>query len=118
MGAIVAGLLTFGLFLGPLVVRLVLDRRADGATAVAADIRAAVRRRLGGESMVSVHVEPKGLWTPGRVRVSAPSAYEELIDKVLPVVVKAIPAGYELVVRPAPPRPAPAAELPRLPRAA
>lgn len=119
MGAILAGLLTVGLFLGPLIARFVFDRRADRADALGAEIRGAVRHRLGGESMVSVQVQPQGLWTRGRILLSAPTAYETLIDKVLPVVVKAIPVGYELVVRPAPRRAAPVAEqTPRLPRAA
>jgi hypothetical protein len=119
MGAIVAGLLTLGLFLAPLVARIVFDRRAERAAVIGADVRAVVRHRLGGESMVSVQVESKGLWSPGRVRLSTPSGYEGLIEKAWPAVVACIPAGYELIVRPAPRRPAPAAgEAPRLSRAA
>jgi len=106
MGAILAGLLVFALVLGPLVARVVFDRRLQRASAVAADVRAAVRQRLGGESFVSVQVWPTGLWGRGRVLLSAPSGYEDLIQKVWPVVIKCIPAGHDLVVRPAPPRPA------------
>jgi hypothetical protein len=119
MAAILAAVLTLGVFLGPLLARLVLDRRADSANVVAAQIRSAVRRRLGGDSMISVLVEPKSFLQPGRIRLSAPSGYEGLIETVWPAVVKCVPAGYELVVRPAPPRRAPAAaESPRLSRAA
>ena len=50
--------------------------------------------------MVSVQVRPEGLWRRGRVLLSAPSGDEELIEKVWPAVVKRVPAGYELVVRP------------------
>jgi len=101
MDAIVAGLAIAVLFVGPLVARIVFDRRAERASVLAADLRAVVRRRLGGDSMVSVHVRPEGFWMPGRVLVSAPGGYEDLIEKVWPAVVKRIPAGHELVVRPA-----------------
>ncbi len=106
MGAILAGLLVFGLVLGPLVARVIFDRKLQRAAAVAADVRAAVRGRLGGESFVSVQVWPRWLSGRGRVLLSAPSGYEDLIQKVWPVVVKCIPADHDLVVRPAPPRPA------------
>jgi hypothetical protein len=99
MGAILAGLLVFALFLGPIIARLVLDRRLDRANIVAADVRAAVRRRLGGDSMVSVQVESAGLWSPGRVVLRAPGGYQDLVEKVWSVVALRVPAGYELVVR-------------------
>jgi hypothetical protein len=99
MEAMLVGLLVFAVFLGPLIARLVLDRRLDRANIVAADIRAAVRHRLGGDSMVSVQVEPAGLWSPGRVLLVAPGGYQDLIEKVLSVVALRVPAGYELVVR-------------------
>jgi len=99
MGAILAGLLVFALFLGPLVVRLAFDRRAERANVVAADVRAAVRRRLGGDSMVSVQVQPDGLWSPGRVLLVAPGGYEGLIERVWSAVALRVPPGYELVVR-------------------
>ena len=98
MGAILGGLLVLVLFIGPLVARLVFDRRFERANAIAADLRAAVRRRLGGESMVSVEVRAAGFWTPGRVVLSASSAYLGLIEKVWPAVARRVPAGYELVV--------------------
>ena len=112
MEAILAGLLVFAVFLGPFIARLVFDRRLDRANIVAADVRAAVRRRLGGDSMVSVQVEPAGLWSPGRVLLVAPGGYQDLIEKVWSVVALRVPAGYELVVRASAPRPlaAPAPE--------
>ncbi len=119
MGAIVAALLTFGLFVGPLVWCLVMDRRTERAAAIAAEIRATVRHRLGGESMVSVQVKPRGFWKPGRILLAAPSGYEELIEKVWQPVAKRVPAGYELVVRPAWSRAgAPQVDALPLPRAA
>jgi len=106
MGTVMAGLLVFAVFVGPLIARLVFDRRLDRANIVAADVRAAVRRRLGGDSMVSVHVDAAGVWSRGRVLLVAPSGYHDLIAKVWSTVALRVPAGYELVVRaPAAPRP-------------
>ena len=112
MEAILAGLLVLAVFFGPLIARLAFDRRLDRANIVAADVRAAVRHRLGGDSMVSVQVEPAGLWSPGRVLLVAPGGYQDLIEKVWSVVALRVPAGYELVVRASAPRPpaAPASE--------
>ena len=118
MAATVAGLLMLGVFVGPLIARLVFDRRIDRANAVAADIRSVVRQRLGGDSMVSVQVEPAGMWSPGRVRLSAPSGYQALIAQVWSVVVKHVPDGYELVVRGAPAPASVPAAVPPLSRAA
>ncbi len=101
MAAILAGFLAVSLFIVPLIARIVFDRRVDRANRVAADVRAAVRRRLCGESFVTVDVRAPGLWTPGRILLSAPRGYHELIEKVWPTVARSIPAGYELVVRPA-----------------
>src|SRR5262245_18155950 len=106
MAAILAGFLMVALFVGPLVARIIFDRRAERASVVAADLRAAVRRRLGGESMVSVHVRPEGIWLPGRVLLSAPTGYEDLVEKVWPALARRIPAGHELVVRSARTQPA------------
>ena len=119
MGAFLAAVLVLALFLGPLIARLILDRRVDRANIVAADVRAAVRHRLGGDSMVSVQVEPAGLWSSGRVVLRAPGGYQELIEKVWSAVALRVPAGYELVVRaPAAPRPMAAPSAPPLSRAA
>src|SRR4030095_1533232 len=81
MEAFLAGLLVFAVFFGPFIARLVFDRRLDRANIVAADVRAAVRHRLGGDSMVSVQVEPAGLWSRGRVLLVAPGRYQALIEK-------------------------------------
>lgn len=99
MTALVAVVLMLAVFVGPLVARVVIDRRADRAAAIAADLRAAVRARLGGESMVSVEVRPEGVWSGGRVMLFAPTGYERLIQEVWPVVARRLPPGYELVVR-------------------
>ena len=56
METVMAGLLLVAVFVGPLVARLVFDRRLERANIVAADVRAEVRRRLGGDSMLAVQV--------------------------------------------------------------
>lgn len=102
MAAIFGAVMAFGVFFGPLLARVVLDRRLQRADAIAADVRAAIRRRLGGDSVISVDVRPSGWWSAGRIRLSAPWGYQDLIERVWPVLALRIPAGYELVVRPAP----------------
>jgi len=51
-----------------------------------------------GESVLSVHVEPRGAWRTGRVHLSAPGGYEFLIASVSGAVIARLPAHYELVV--------------------
>ena len=63
-----------------------------------ADISAAANRALGGESVLSVRVEPRGPWRAGRVHLSAPGGYEFLIASVSGVVISRLPDRYELVV--------------------
>ena len=100
MEAIFAAALIGALVAGPLALRAWVDRKRERATAVRADMRALINRRLRGESMLSVDVLPETLWRAGRVVLSAPSGYECLTQAVMPVVVKRLPAGYELVVHP------------------
>ena len=98
MEAILGGLLVVVLFVGPLVARLVFDRRLERANVIGADLRAAIRRRLGGESMVSVNVRAPGFWSRGALCSRCRAAYLGLIEKVWPAVARRVPAGYELVV--------------------
>jgi hypothetical protein len=98
MEAIFAALLMLALFIGPLIARIHVDRQADRADALAADLRAAIRRRLGGDSMVSVDVRAASPWRAGRVRLSAPGGYAALVEKAWPSVARRLPARYELVV--------------------
>jgi len=119
MGAIISIVLLLGLFVGPLAARVVFDRRADRAAVVAADLRAAIRRRLGGESLVSVYVSSPSFGRPGSVLLSVPAGYGSLIEEVWPVVAERLPADHDLVVRPGSIRPLrAAAPVQRLPRAA
>jgi hypothetical protein len=98
MEAILALLFIAALTLGPLVVMAARDRRRESAEIVGADIRAAVRRRLHGESLLSVQVTPATLRRPGRVVLSTPSGYEYLTEAVWLTVATRMPPGYELVV--------------------
>src|SRR5213593_3815452 len=103
MDAIVAVLFIAALIAVPLGVLAVRDRRRESAEAVLADIRAAVRRRLRGESLLSVGVTPATLTRPGRVVLSTPTGYEYLTKAVWSTVARRVPPGYELVVtRPSP----------------
>jgi hypothetical protein len=103
MEAVLALLFIAALTLGPLAVMVARDRRYQSAEIVGADIRAAVRRRLRGESLLSVQVTPATFRRPGRVVLSTPSGYEYLTETVWSTVVTRMPPGYELVVtRPSP----------------
>jgi hypothetical protein len=98
MDAVLAVLFIAALVAAPLGVMALRDRRRESAEIIGADIRAAVRRRLRGESLLSVAVTPATLRRPGRVVLSTPSGYEYLTEAVWPAVVKRVPPGYELVV--------------------
>jgi len=103
MDAVLAVLFIGALIAGPLGVLAVRDRRRESAEAILADIRAVVRRRLRGESMLSVQVAPATLTRPGRVVLSTPTGYEYLTKAVWSTVATRVPPGYELVVtRPSP----------------
>ena len=99
MMAIVVALLAGLVFLGPLGWRVWLDVRLARADSIGADIRAAVNRRLRGESLLSVLVTPRLLWGRGQVIVSVPSGYEWLVEAAWPALTEHTPAGYDLVVR-------------------
>ncbi|HEV8436842.1 MAG TPA: hypothetical protein VGT40_01985 [Methylomirabilota bacterium] len=99
MTAIIAALLVGALFLGPLVWRIRLDKREARADAVAADIRAAVNRRLRGESLLSVFVIPPSLSRTGRIVLSAPTGYEWLIETAWRDVVSHAPSDYDVVFK-------------------
>ena len=104
MEAMIGVLLIGLLFLGPLGWRVWADRKHAQADAVAARIRAAVNRRLRGESFLSVRVTSRGLTRPGRIVLSTPGGYDWLVERVWSAVLPHVPPGYELVVKPGPPR--------------
>jgi len=96
-GAVLA--LVCAMVLGPLVWRAVYDRRQARAQALGADIRHAVDKELGGESLITVQVEPGTFWRLGRVVLSIPSDWRWLMKPTWDRVLAATPAGYELVVQ-------------------
>ena len=109
------------LFIGPLGWRIWEDRQRAKADLVTAGVRAALRRRLHGESLVSVSVRPESRWHAGQVVLSVPSSHEWLVEQAWRDVVSQTPAGYEVVVRAGDPRAARPAAAPaarELPRAA
>jgi hypothetical protein len=91
-------LIGIGPVVGALLWRGRQDRLRRRANHVRADISAAANRVLGGESVLSVHVEPRVAWRTGRVHLSAPGGYEFLIASVSGAVIARLPAHYELVV--------------------
>ena len=98
MMAMIVTIVTGMLFLGPVLWRMWLDHRWAEADVVGAEFRAAVNRKLRGESFLAVHVTARSLFRPGRIVLSVPSGYESLIQTAWPVMVSRIPAGYELVL--------------------
>lgn len=95
----VATLVGLVLVVGPLVWRVARDRSENRALGIRAYVQSLVDRKLGGESFVSVHVTPRGLWSVGQVIVAVPSGWESLLEEVWPVLMARTPRGYELVVR-------------------
>lgn len=86
------------LVIGPLAWSSWRDRRQTEALAVRARLQWVVDRNLGGESLIAVAVAPPTIWRSGRVLLSAPADWEWLLERVWKVVIREVPAGYELVV--------------------
>lgn len=100
MEALLAIILIGTMLLLPLGLGAWSDRRRARAERLGAEIRAAVNRRLRGESLLAIQVEPAGLWRPGRVVLDAPSGYADLAETAWPAVAPRVPEDYELVVKP------------------
>jgi hypothetical protein len=98
---LVALVLMVSLVVGPLLWRVRQDRRQARAEMLRADANAALFRAFGGESLVAVHVRPPSAWRPGRVVLSAPADWQELLPSAWARVAPLVPAGWELVVTPA-----------------
>ena len=86
------------LVIAPLALRSWQERMQDRGLAIRADIDAALRRRLHGESLLGVHVVPEAPWRAGRVELSMPSQWEPVLAQVSPTVFARVPSGYDLVV--------------------
>jgi hypothetical protein len=106
------------LVLGPLAWRAVHDRRQARAIAVSADVRHAIDRELGGESLIAVQVEPDTIWRSGRVVLSIPSDWRWLMKATWERALATTPIGYELVVQQRETPPPPATGYPGQPRVA
>jgi hypothetical protein len=89
-----------GLASAPLLWLARQDRRRARAEALRAEVNAALFRAFAGESLVAVQIEPPSVWRAGRVILSAPSDWQELLAEAWPPVTALVPAGYELVVKP------------------
>jgi len=87
------------LVLGPLAWRTRYDRLTARGLLLHADVDAAVRHALGGESFVSVHVVPSTAWRRGRVILAAPTGWAWLIERSWKRAAAATPADYDLVIR-------------------
>jgi hypothetical protein len=87
------------LVIGPIAWRAWRDRCDARALAVRAEVSAALRQALHGDSFVAVHVESPRPGRSGRVILSVPGGWEWLIREAWPRVVSRVPADYELVVR-------------------
>jgi hypothetical protein len=96
---IMAGLLAGLLFLGPLGWRVWMDARRARADTIGAGVRAAINRRLRGESLLSVSVTPRLFRRRGRIVLSVPGSHEWLVEAAWPALSGHIPAGYDLVLR-------------------
>ena len=91
--------LIVALVLGPLAWRARHDRLATKALLIRADVDMALRRALGGESLVSIAVIPSTLWRRGRVVLSTPAGYGWLIERSWEAMTATVPADYDLVIR-------------------
>ncbi len=86
------------LVIGPLALRAWYERREDRGLAIRAEIDAAMRRRLHGDSLLGVRVVPDAPWRTGRVELSLPSGWDTVLAAVSPAILARVPTGYDLVV--------------------
>lgn len=109
---IVATSFVAALVVVPLAWRIWRDRLWDRALMLQAELQAAVRRAQHGDSMLSIRVVPATPWHAGRVLLSAPAGWESLLEAAWYVIGEHLPAGYEVVITPAPRAAAPAVPHP------
>ncbi len=98
VGLAILAMLMVVLVIGPLALRTWYERRADRGLAIRAEIDAAIRRRLRGDSLLGVRVVPNAPWRTGRVEVSLPSGWDGVLASVSPTILSRVPTGYDLVV--------------------
>src|SRR2546425_4106975 len=93
-------MLVAALAFAPLAWRAWSDRRRARALLVRADVHRAVFHALGGESYVSVNVEPPGISHPGRVILSTPAGWECLLEAAAGGTRAPTPPAWGVVVKP------------------
>lgn len=98
-GVIIFTVLMAVLVIGPLALRAWQERNEERGLAIRAEIDAALRRRLHGESLIGVHVVAAAPWRTGRVEVTLPWGWDPILAQVSPTVLSRVPSGYELVVQ-------------------
>ena len=84
---------------GPLAIRAWQERMQARGLAIRAEIDAALRHELHGESLLGVQVVPEAPWRTGRVEVSVPTGWDPVLVEVSAPILERMPAGYELVVQ-------------------
>jgi hypothetical protein len=87
------------LVIGPLALRVWQERLRDRGLAIRADLDAALRHELHGDSLIGLQVVPEAPWRTGRVEVSVPQGWDPVLVKVSAPILARMPAGYELVVQ-------------------
>lgn len=99
VGLVVFAFVLTALVIGPLVLRAWHERLSDRGLEIRADIDAAMRQELHGESLIGVQVVPEAPWRTGRVEVSVPQGWDPVLAEVSQPILARVPAGYELVVQ-------------------
>ena len=85
--------------LAPFVWILWCDRVARRGLVLHADMDAALRRALRGESLITVEVVTGTAWRRGQVILGVPSGWDCLIKAAWEPIINTLPADYDLVIR-------------------
>ena len=83
----------------PLVWILWRDRVARRGLVLHADMDAALRRAMRGESLITVEVVTCTAWRRGQVVLGLPSGWDCLVKAAWDPIIDALPADYDLVIR-------------------
>lgn len=87
------------LVVAPLALRAWHERMQDRGLKIQAEIDAAMRVRLHGESLLGLRVVAEAPWRTGRVEVSVPQGWDPVLAEVSEPILARVPSGYELVVQ-------------------
>jgi hypothetical protein len=86
--------------LAPFGWRIMRDRQEVRALELCAFARFAVRRALGGDSLLAVNVRPATWFHAGQLLLSAPAGCDGLLSSVWKDLLRLVPQDYEVVVSP------------------